>query len=58
VLAPWLEVDPDAWLPGHGTVAKLPAAVAGSGIRRLDSPRLSLPGPEAAGVHLGVAPCK
>lgn len=29
VLAPWLEVDPDAHLPGHGPVAELLAAVRG-----------------------------
>jgi 2-amino-4-hydroxy-6-hydroxymethyldihydropteridine diphosphokinase len=28
VLAPWLEVEPDAALPGHGTVADLLAATA------------------------------
>lgn len=29
VLAPWLRVDPDAVLPGHGPVADLPAAGGG-----------------------------
>ena len=34
VLAPWHDVDPDAVLPGHGTVAALLAATDQSGIRR------------------------
>ncbi len=42
VLVPWLEVAPDACLPGVGPVAGLPAADS-SGIRRLSSPRLTLP---------------
>jgi 2-amino-4-hydroxy-6-hydroxymethyldihydropteridine diphosphokinase len=33
VLAPWLEVQPDAELPGHGPVSVLLAA-AGGGVRR------------------------
>jgi 2-amino-4-hydroxy-6-hydroxymethyldihydropteridine diphosphokinase len=37
VLAPWLDVDPDAALPGHGTVAALLAKTDTSGVhRRLD----------------------
>jgi 2-amino-4-hydroxy-6-hydroxymethyldihydropteridine diphosphokinase len=47
VLAPWHDVDPDAVLPGHGSVVTLLAAVGASGIRRsaatLGIPR---PGPE------------
>jgi len=34
VLAPWLDVDPNAVLPGHGLVATLLAATDQSGIRR------------------------
>ncbi len=57
VLVPWLELDPDAWLPGHGAVARLPAAAAGSGVRRLASPRLVLPGAEPEAADDEVAPC-
>lgn len=35
VLAPWLEVDPDAVLPGHGRVADLLAALGTTGVRRV-----------------------
>lgn len=31
VLAPWLEVDPDAVLPGHGRIADLLAGLRGGG---------------------------
>lgn len=58
VLVPWLDVDPDAWLPEHGAVARLPAAVARSGVRRLDSPRLSLKDPGPEGAEREVAPCR
>ncbi len=34
VLAPWLEVDPTAVLPGHGPVAALLAALGEAGVRR------------------------
>jgi len=43
VLAPWLDADPDAVLPGHGLVADLLARVDQSGIRRSGIP-LGLPG--------------
>ena len=36
VLAPWLEVDPAAVLPGHGKVADLLAALGLAGVRRCD----------------------
>lgn len=36
VLQPWLEVDPDAVLPGHGPVAALAAAQPHPGVRRLE----------------------
>lgn len=36
VLVPWLEVDPDAELVGHGRVADLVAALDTSGVRRRD----------------------
>jgi len=35
VLAPWLEIAPDAVLPGHGPVADLLAAIGSTGVRRL-----------------------
>jgi 2-amino-4-hydroxy-6-hydroxymethyldihydropteridine diphosphokinase len=43
VLVPWLELDPDATLPGYGQVAQLPAAVQQDGIRRQPLLRLALP---------------
>jgi 2-amino-4-hydroxy-6-hydroxymethyldihydropteridine diphosphokinase len=43
VLVPWLELDPDATLPGHGRVADLPAAGQLAGIRRQPLLRLALP---------------
>jgi 2-amino-4-hydroxy-6-hydroxymethyldihydropteridine diphosphokinase len=43
VLAPWLDVAPDAFLPGHGPVAGLLAALGSDGIRRLPGVRLALP---------------
>jgi 2-amino-4-hydroxy-6-hydroxymethyldihydropteridine diphosphokinase len=58
VLVPWLEIDPDAWLPGYGAVADLPAAAATAGIRRLASPRLVLPGAAPEGADHEVAPCR
>jgi len=36
VLAPWLDADPAAEIPGQGRVADLLAAVGRSGVRRLD----------------------
>jgi 2-amino-4-hydroxy-6-hydroxymethyldihydropteridine diphosphokinase len=44
VLAPWLDVDPAACLPGHGSVRDLLAAVGDAGVRRLPDVRLVLPG--------------
>ncbi|MFE7558978.1 2-amino-4-hydroxy-6-hydroxymethyldihydropteridine diphosphokinase [Kitasatospora sp. NPDC057500] len=46
VLAPWLDAQPDAELPGHGPVAGLLAALGGpdaQGVRRRDDIRLTLP---------------
>jgi 2-amino-4-hydroxy-6-hydroxymethyldihydropteridine diphosphokinase len=34
VLIPWLEVDATAWLPGHGSVATLAAALPDQGVDR------------------------
>jgi 2-amino-4-hydroxy-6-hydroxymethyldihydropteridine diphosphokinase len=42
VLRPWLDLDPDAELPGHGRVADLLAAVGESGIKRRDDLALEL----------------
>jgi 2-amino-4-hydroxy-6-hydroxymethyldihydropteridine diphosphokinase/dihydroneopterin aldolase len=44
VLAPWLEVDPHAVLPGWGPVARLLTATGTSGIRRRPELRLRLTG--------------
>ena len=40
VLVPWLDVDPDAALPGRGRVADLIASVDTAGIRRRDDLQL------------------
>jgi 2-amino-4-hydroxy-6-hydroxymethyldihydropteridine diphosphokinase len=34
VLVPWLELDPDAWLPGKGRVDELLAGLDATGVRR------------------------
>jgi dihydroneopterin aldolase / 2-amino-4-hydroxy-6-hydroxymethyldihydropteridine diphosphokinase len=57
VLVPWLEVAPDAWLPGNGPVASLPAAAGTAGIRRLGEPRLTLPGRNPEPKDHEVTPC-
>jgi 2-amino-4-hydroxy-6-hydroxymethyldihydropteridine diphosphokinase len=38
VLAPWHDADPEATLPGHGSVADLLARVGQAGIRRSEVP--------------------
>jgi 2-amino-4-hydroxy-6-hydroxymethyldihydropteridine diphosphokinase len=43
VLAPWLDVDPDGAIPGHGRVAVLLKAVGLAGVRRLDNSVLQSP---------------
>ncbi len=43
VLAPWLELDPDAVLPGSGPAAQLLAAAGQAGVRRRPDLRLTLP---------------
>jgi 2-amino-4-hydroxy-6-hydroxymethyldihydropteridine diphosphokinase len=43
VLAPWLDVDPDGFIPGHGRVAALLKAVGRAGTRRLDDSVLQPP---------------
>jgi 2-amino-4-hydroxy-6-hydroxymethyldihydropteridine diphosphokinase len=54
VLAPWLELDSDAVLPGHGRVADLLAATGMRGVRLRDDLALSM----AAGVgEEAVTPC-
>jgi 2-amino-4-hydroxy-6-hydroxymethyldihydropteridine diphosphokinase len=40
VLAPWLDADPDAEIPGQGRVSDLLAAVGRAGVRRLDDDTL------------------
>jgi 2-amino-4-hydroxy-6-hydroxymethyldihydropteridine diphosphokinase len=44
VLVPWLEVAPDAVLPGRGPVAGLLAALPPGGVRRAGGAVLDLPG--------------
>src|SRR4051812_44434951 len=36
VLAPWLDIEPEAVLPGHGAVKDLLAALGDTGVRRRD----------------------
>lgn len=43
VLAPWLDVDPDAEIPGRGPVADLLATVSRPGVRRRDDTALRSP---------------
>ena len=43
VLAPWLELDPAAWLPGHGPVAALLTGLTDD-VRRRDDLALRRPG--------------
>jgi 2-amino-4-hydroxy-6-hydroxymethyldihydropteridine diphosphokinase len=43
VLAPWLDADPEAQLPGHGPVAELLRAVGEKGVRRRTDLSLQLP---------------
>ncbi len=43
VLAPWLDADPTACLPGYGSVRDLLAAVGDEGVRRMPQLRLVLP---------------
>ncbi|MCK2237771.1 MULTISPECIES: 2-amino-4-hydroxy-6-hydroxymethyldihydropteridine diphosphokinase [unclassified Crossiella] len=43
VLAPWLDVQPAAILPGHGPVAALLSALSMDGVRRRDDLTLTLP---------------
>jgi 2-amino-4-hydroxy-6-hydroxymethyldihydropteridine diphosphokinase len=49
VLAPWLEVAPDAVLPGSGPVAALLRAVGTGGVRRRTDLQLRLPGAREVG---------
>jgi 2-amino-4-hydroxy-6-hydroxymethyldihydropteridine diphosphokinase len=44
VLAPWLDVEPEAVLPGHGRVADLLRGLDTEGVRRRDDLVLRLPG--------------
>ena len=40
VLVPWLDIEPDAVLPGHGRIAALLAGLSTEGIRHRDDLRL------------------
>ena len=40
VLIPWLDVEPDAVLPGHGPVAAVMSGLSADGVRRRDDLRL------------------
>lgn len=57
VLVPWLEVAPDAVLPGYGPVAALLAGAVGpAGVRRLDDAALRLPAPARPPAAAGPPP--
>jgi 2-amino-4-hydroxy-6-hydroxymethyldihydropteridine diphosphokinase len=47
VLAPWLDVDPAACLPGYGLVRDLLAVIGDDGVQRKSRMRLVLPGSRA-----------
>jgi 2-amino-4-hydroxy-6-hydroxymethyldihydropteridine diphosphokinase len=47
VLVPWLEIAPDAVVPGRGRAADLLAAIGTAGVRRVPGADLQLPGPES-----------
>lgn len=40
VLIPWLDLEPDAVLPGHGRIADVMAGLSADGVRRRDDLRL------------------
>jgi dihydroneopterin aldolase/2-amino-4-hydroxy-6-hydroxymethyldihydropteridine diphosphokinase len=44
VVLPWVEVDPDGRIDGYGPLVELAAQLGNSGVRRLDTPALSMPG--------------
>ncbi len=46
VLAPWLDLDPAAVLPGYGPVASLLAEAGTQGVTRLSGPKLRIDGAE------------
>jgi 2-amino-4-hydroxy-6-hydroxymethyldihydropteridine diphosphokinase len=43
VVSPWLEIEPDGRIDGHGTLAELSAELGTAGVRRLDAPVLRTP---------------
>ena len=45
VLVPWLEIEPDAVVPGRGRAADLLADIGTAGVRRVPGAVLELPGP-------------
>jgi len=57
VLAPWLDVDPAAVLPGWGRVADLLAATSMAGVWRRPELRLTPPDHEFSAGDAGVTPC-
>ena len=40
VLVPWLDIEPDAVLPGHGPIAEVMAGLSADGVHRRDDLRL------------------
>jgi 2-amino-4-hydroxy-6-hydroxymethyldihydropteridine diphosphokinase len=44
VVLPWLEIEPDGRIDGHGTLAELAAKLGTDGVRQLVTPTLSISG--------------
>ena len=44
VVLPWLEIEPDGAIDGHGTLADLADTLGATGVRRLPTPVLLSPG--------------
>jgi 2-amino-4-hydroxy-6-hydroxymethyldihydropteridine diphosphokinase len=50
VVLPWLEIEPDGRIDGHGALAELAMRLGTTGVRRLDTPMLRAPRFPTAGV--------
>jgi len=57
VLAPWLDVDPAAVLPGWGQVSDLLAATSMAGVWRRPELALTVPDHDLSGLDAGITPC-
>ncbi|HEY3925715.1 MAG TPA: 2-amino-4-hydroxy-6-hydroxymethyldihydropteridine diphosphokinase [Acidothermaceae bacterium] len=50
VVLPWLELEPDGFIDGRGTLAEQAVVLGADGVRRLDAPALLVPRPPDAGL--------